>query len=81
MGSDKDEKYRAVGGRELRDLLCVVLADGVARTSHEMLLALRLRGAQPRGADYKGRIRNLHALASGDDRIVKVRPGVFALRR
>lgn len=75
--AERDQTYRIVTGKELRDLLCSVLSDGEHRSSHELLIKLRERGLQPSGADYKGRIRNLHACATRDDRILKVRAGIF----
>ncbi|MDT0164486.1 hypothetical protein Q9R32_02825 [Actinotalea sp. AC32] len=79
MGAGLDRTYHVVGGKDLRDLLFTTLADGVGRTSHELFVALRAQGFQPPGADYKGRIKNLHSMASKDERITKVQAGIFAV--
>jgi hypothetical protein len=70
---------REVGGVELRDFWVATVAARGGTTSHELLVALREEGMQPKGADHKGRIRNIHSAASNEVRLAKLRPGVFGL--
>ena len=57
---------KEIGGKELRDAIARLLSASGSMTSEDVLRALRLESLSPKGADYKGRIRNIHsALTSG----------------
>lgn len=72
-------EMREAGGAELREFWVAAVRAKGGMTSHDLFVALRDAGMQPKGADYKGRIRNIHAAASHEPRLSKVRPGVFDL--
>lgn len=66
---------------ELRDAWVEELGASPELTCDDLRMRLRERGLKAKGVDRKAEIRNIHSAATNDERIVKLRPGVFGLAR
>lgn len=72
-------QYHEIALPELRDAWVEELRSAAELTCDDLRMRLRDHGLKAKGVDRKAEIRNIHSAATSDERIAKVRPGVFAL--